>query len=51
MRHALFAALAAYVFLGGIAMPTHAQAPTAPAGDYAPPVLRIPDGARPYATK
>ena len=47
MRHVLFAALAAYVILGGVAMPTHAQAPTAPAGDYAPPALRIPDGARP----
>src|ERR1019366_5576416 len=47
MRKTLFAALAAFVSISGISISSHAQAPTPAGGDYAPPLLRIPDGARP----
>lgn len=49
MRNALFAALAAFVSISGISISSQAQAPTpTPAGgEYPPPLLRIPDGARP----
>ena len=47
MRKALFAAVAAFVSISGISISSHAQVPTPTGGDYAPPLLRVPDGARP----
>ncbi len=47
MRKAHYAALAVFVSIGGISMSSFPQAPTAVAENYAPPLLRIPDGARP----
>ena len=47
MQKAHFAALAVFVSIAGISIASYAQTPTAAGGNYAPPLLRIPDGARP----